>query len=90
MSHREGKDWAVLVRAEVDSRRNTLTRRMTTFRRVGRHYRRSNEVHQLRLYRSADMAAMLRDVGFRVRVLRGYGTLRFARGHAGLLARKPF
>ena len=89
MSHREGKDWAVLLRAEEDSRRNILSRHLTTFRRVGRHYRRSNEVHRLRLYRPAELAAMLRNAGFRVRMLRGYGSLRFARGHAGLLARKP-
>ena len=85
----EGEDWAVLVSAEEDRERRLLTRRITTFRRVGAAYRRDDEVHRQRLYPPADAAALLREAGFRVRVLRGYGKLRFARGVAGFLARRP-
>ncbi|HEV3255335.1 MAG TPA: class I SAM-dependent methyltransferase [Gemmataceae bacterium] len=88
-SHWEGKDWAVLVHAEEDKSRNVLTRRITTLRKVGELYRRGEEVHRLRLYRSPALAEQLRRVGFKVRILRGYGSLRFAVGHAALLARKP-
>jgi SAM-dependent methyltransferase len=88
-SYFEGDDWAVLVTNEEDRPRRLLTRRITSFRRVGELYRRDQEVHRQRLLAGPDLAAQLRRVGFRVRILRGYGTLRFGRGHVGLLARKP-
>jgi SAM-dependent methyltransferase len=85
----EGNDWAVLVSSEEDRRRKFLTRRITSFRQVGELYRRDQEVHCQRLLPRSELAAQLRSIGFRVRVLRGYGRLRFGSGHVGLLARKP-
>lgn len=84
---REGPDWAVGVQRQVRGR--TLTRQITSFRRLGARYRRSEEVHHLRLYRPPDVAAALRQAGFRVRVLRGYGRMRLAPGLAAFLATKP-
>jgi SAM-dependent methyltransferase len=86
--HREGADWAVLVTSAEDKKRQLLTRRITSFRKVGELYRRDYEVHRLRLYRFAELAAPLRQMGFRVRRLAGYGKQPFLRGHIGLLARK--
>ena len=80
----EGDDWAVLVTNEEDRQRRLLTRRITSFRRVGDLYRRDQEVHRQRLLDRAELAAQLRSIGFRVRILRGYGTLRF-----GQRARRP-
>jgi SAM-dependent methyltransferase len=88
-NHRVGKDWAVLVRVEVDSGGTNLTRWITSFRKVGRHYRRSEEVHRLHLYSATELATQLRRIGFRVRIVRGYGQRRFIKGHAGIVARKP-
>ncbi len=88
-NYRTGEDWATLVEIEEDASRQELTRRITCFRRVGKLYRRGEEVHRLRLYRAARLAAELRQVGFRVRRLRGYGEFRLGRAHAVLLARKP-
>jgi SAM-dependent methyltransferase len=85
----EGEDWTVLVSTEEDSRERLLTRRITTFRRVGEFYRRDQEVHRQRLLARSDLAGLLRSTGFRVRILRGYGTLLFGNGHVGLLVRKP-
>lgn len=87
-SYREGPDWAVLVTAAEDKKRRLLTRRITSFRRTGELYRRDHEVHHLRLYRFAELAVPLRQIGFRVRRLAGYGKQRFVRGHIGFLARK--
>ncbi len=86
---REEDGWAVLVDADEDRTRRLLTRRITSFRRVGKLYRRDHEVHRQRLFTRAEMAGHLRGVGFRVRTLRGYGPLRFGPGHFGFLARKP-
>jgi SAM-dependent methyltransferase len=87
--HRSGDDWAVLVEREEDTDRHRLTRHITTFRRVGRLYRRSEEVHRLQLYRGRDVAATLARIGFRVRLMRGYGDFRLRRGHVAVAARKP-
>jgi len=84
---RLGKDWLTVVRAR--ERRQTITREIIAFRRVGRRWRRSEETHRLRLYRPAWIVRTLRNQGFRVRTIRGYGQLRFAKGWLGFVARKP-
>jgi SAM-dependent methyltransferase len=85
----EGNDWVTLVASEEDRQRMRLTRRITSFRKVGDLYRRDEEVHRLRLCRRAEVAQQLRSCGFRVRTLRGYGPMRFPPGWFGFLARKP-
>lgn len=88
-SYREGDDWAVLVTAAEDPATGRLTREITSFRQVGAHYRRSHEVHHLRLLSSRQLAQQLRSLGFRVRRLRRYGDFILPPGYVGLLARKP-
>lgn len=87
--HAEGGDWAVLATAEEDGERGVLTRRITTFRKVGELYRRGEEVHHLRLIRREAIATQLRNLGFNVRILDSYGEMRFPPGLTGFLARKP-
>ena len=84
-----GADWVVLREAEEDRKNLVLIRRMTLFRQVGKLYRRSEETHRLRLYCAADLARILRDIGFHVRVLRGYGKCRLTGNRAALIARRP-
>jgi SAM-dependent methyltransferase len=86
---REEEDWAVLVSTEEDRASQRLTRRITSFRKVGKLYRREQEVHTLRLFAGAGLARHLRLIGFRVRLLRNYGPLRFPPGYVALLGRKP-
>jgi SAM-dependent methyltransferase len=86
---RVGRDWAVVAERDEDSGHNILTRHITSFRLVGRHYRRTDEIHQLKLYRRNQVCEMLRRVGFKVRVRRGYGTDRLAAGHLVYIARRP-
>jgi len=87
--HCEGKDWAILVSKEEDARQRVLTRRMTIFRKVGRHYRRSQEVHRQRLYPPTQVARKLKMAGFDVSRLPGYGKEHFAPGRSGFAAWKP-
>ncbi len=84
----EGQDWAILLEKEEDKKRNKLTRKMTIFRQVGNFYRRSEEVHCVQLYKGSEIAKELRQVGFRVRIIRGYGELRFRKAHVGFIAIK--
>lgn len=85
---RQSEDWAVLVEAEEDQENRVLIRRITSFRQQGQLYRRSQEVHRLHTYPGVEMAGQLRGIGFRVRLVRGYGNYRFRRGVAGVIARK--
>jgi SAM-dependent methyltransferase len=87
-THTEGEDWAVLVTAEEDRKNRLLTRRITTFRKVGELYRRDQEIHWLRLVARSELLKQLRGLGFEVRVLEGYGQLKFPPGYVGFLACK--
>jgi len=84
-----GPDWTILREADEDRERMVLTRRMTVFRQTGKLYRRSEETHRLRLYWGADLARLLREIGFSARVLRAYGKYPLTGNRVALLARKP-
>jgi len=85
---RSGPDWAVAARVRVDPERRSLTREITTFRRIGRLWRRSDERHRVRLFAAAELAGALRRAGFSVRRLSGYGRLAFGPDQAGFVARR--
>jgi hypothetical protein len=87
-AHTQGEDWAVLMTAEEDRKNGLLTRRITTFRKVGELYRRDQEIHQLRLIRRTKILEYLSVLGFEVRILDSYGELRLPPGLTGFLARK--
>jgi SAM-dependent methyltransferase len=88
VTHREGHDWALLLRVEEDRKARLLARHMTIFRRVGKLYRRTLETHRLRLYSAGEIERLLRRTGFTIRQLGGYGALRLPRGHRAFFARK--
>lgn len=85
----EAEDWAVLVESHEDRKRRTLIRRITSFRRAGKLYRRTEELHQLRLYPGPELAVELEKAGFRARLAPGYGSCRLPRAHVAILASKP-
>lgn len=82
----QGRDWAILV--ETAGKQNALTRQIICFRKVGRLYRRTEEIHRLRLYGAAEVVEELGGAGFEVQALAGYGRFRFPVGITGLVARK--
>jgi SAM-dependent methyltransferase len=84
---RVGEDWAILYTAGESGPH--LQRRITTFRRIGggATYRRTEEVHRLRLWHSREIDKMLREAHFRVQIRRGYGGAAFAPGHRVFVAR---
>jgi SAM-dependent methyltransferase len=84
-----GEDWAVLSELEEDAERGTMERRIVSFRKVGEHYRRDEEVHRVRLYDPPGVSAELEGTGFGVRTMRSYGGLPLSEGHAAFVARKP-
>ncbi|HUO28750.1 MAG TPA: class I SAM-dependent methyltransferase [Bryobacteraceae bacterium] len=85
----EGPDWSILLDVDEDRKHRTLTRRIVSFRQVGSLYRRSEETHRQHLYESTELLDELNRIGFETQLLGGYGRLRFAPAHAGILALKP-
>jgi SAM-dependent methyltransferase len=84
-----GEDWAVLSEREEDAERGTMERRIISFRKVGEYYRRTCEIHRVRLYDPSELAAELERAGFRVRTMRAYGDLPLQEGHTAFAAQKP-
>ncbi len=85
----EGEDSLVLVEKEENRKREILTRRIITFRKVGENYRRDEEIHRLQLYKSTDIAKKLRRVGFRGRITHSYGEYQLPKAHVAFIAYKP-
>lgn len=85
----EGVDWTNLVEFIRDERRNRLTRRIVTFRRIGDLWRRSDEIHPLQLYPPSEIAGLLRKTGFRVRTVRRYGDMPLLPDITAFIARRP-
>jgi SAM-dependent methyltransferase len=86
---REGEGWTCLVYYEHNSDTQQLTRRIVTFRKTGNTYRRHEEAHRQRLYGGTTLAGILRDIGFRVRLVRSYGAYRLPDHRVGIVARRP-
>lgn len=81
--HRMEKDWAVTVDYRRDSGRRLLERRITTFRQVGRNYRRNEENHRVRLLSPTETIRQVRAAGFRARFFSGYAEP-FPKGLSGI------
>jgi SAM-dependent methyltransferase len=82
-----GSDWAVLVEIGQEQDR-ILTRQITSFRKTDSCYRRTEEIHKLRMYDESEMEAALERAGFETERLKAFGALRFRSWHGGMLARR--
>lgn len=84
-----GPDWAVLNEKEEDAERGIMERRIVSFRKLGEHYRRDDELHRVRLYRPEEVEDGLRRAGFEVATMGAYGDHPLGENHAAFVARKP-
>lgn len=85
----EGKGWTVTVEASEDRRHRQLRRAITSYRRAGGAYRRSFELHELRLWSTREIAQLLKRIGFEFSVRNRYGVLRLPKGMACFVATRP-
>jgi hypothetical protein len=69
-----GDDWAVLVETIENQTERTLVRNIETFRCVGESYRRSHEVHRVRLFDVARLCDQLAYYGFATETAQSYAT----------------
>lgn len=83
---RKGSDWAVLYDVVEDG--GFIRREITTFRKTGEGYRRTDERHVQKVYRRDDIECALRAAGFSVRALRHYGDYPLAPRRLAFRARK--
>lgn len=81
------EDWVVLHEAVEEG--YSLTRRITTFRRHGETFHKSEETHRLRLYSPSTVSSALIAAGFHVEVSDRFGDTPLAPGHAVFTATKP-
>ncbi len=84
-----GDDWAVVATTTEDAKKATLTRSITTMRKVGAGIRTSEETHPQRLIPASTVLEMLRKSGFKARSLQGYTGERASPGHSVFVARRP-
>lgn len=85
---RAGHDWAVLSVLTEDLEARQLIRTITTFREVDAHYRRSDEVHIVRVFEASALAMMLKANGFSVEISPSYGAFPLMPRRRAFLARK--
>ena len=71
---RAGNDWAVLVETTEDQNERSLIRDIQVFRSVGETYRRSHEVHRIRLFDTLTLRNELATSGFAVEISQSYGS----------------
>lgn len=84
----EGSDWIVLAEIHEDPVQQMLVRRIITLRRVGDLYRRTDEVHRLRLFDISDLAERLKRTGFHVEIGDRYGEFKLPPARMSLFAYK--
>jgi len=82
-----GSDWAVL--SESAGSGDRLHRSIISFRKAGRYYRRSEEIHEVQLYDPKYALAALETAGFKARKQRAFGDFRLPAGIHGFVAVKP-
>ena len=83
-----GADWALLVDLQEAPEKHRLTRRIQTFRRQGKRYRRSAESHHVRVFDVAAVRDLLRAHGFSVKTQGAYGACKLLPRRTAFVARK--
>lgn len=85
----EQEEWTMFLDYTEDEKLQTLERKITLFRKIGETYRKSKELHCLRLYHRNVIKKMLEDVGFSVSLIEQYGELPLRNKNVGFVAIKP-
>ena len=83
-----GPGWVIAAHAELDDAGRTLTRRLVTIRRIGRQFRRSQELHGVRIYPRRAVGEALAAAGFTARMSRAYGRYDLMQGDVAVIAAK--
>ena len=85
-----GADWAVMSATSGSADGTVLHREIVAFRKSGRGYRRTEEVHHQLLFDPAEIASDLESCGFAARVSAKYGSFRLPKGLRAIVAVKAW
>ena len=84
----ERKGWTMFVHTHEEIEKNELIRDITLFREINGLYRKSKELHQVRLYPHDLIVSWLEKTGFKVSIFKKYGGLSLDEHHYGFLCHK--
>lgn len=84
---RAGRDWACT--SQATQKGNFLVREIAAFRKTNGNWRRSDERHRVWLLEVDKTKTVLRACGFKVKVVRKYGTFELAPNRVAFIAKKP-
>lgn len=84
----ETNSWTLFLKKYEDDNKKLLTREMTIFRKKGSLYNKTKEVHIAKLYDLDAVTSILKKTGFKVKLMKKYGSYRFSPSHTGILAEK--
>lgn len=85
----EHDEWTMFLDYSEDRAASTLERKIFLFRKTGDYYRKSTEIHTLRLYNREHLQLLLEQVGFTVTINNRYNDFIFREHHVGFTAIKP-
>lgn len=83
---RWGDDWAVVVEVEEDPAKDKLVRKIVTFKKSGKSYRREDETHVQRIVPAVKMRKFAAASGFETDILTGYGRFKMPPDRKVILA----
>jgi len=85
----EGADWSLHVEVDGNADARWMTRKSVCFRRnAAGNYRRTEEIHRLRLMDAAELVEELERIGFSAETRNSYGRFRLYPGMHAVAARK--
>ena len=84
----EGKNWLVLTEKKENKRRKELERRIITFYRIGKVFRKREETHKVKLYNTSILIKLLNEIGFNSSYSRNFGKYKLGNNHAIFVCRK--
>jgi SAM-dependent methyltransferase len=84
----ENEDWTIFLH-KWENQENILTRDITLFRKMKDNvYRKSKEIHKVRLYPHDQIISLLKNSGFQVSLFKQYDDLDLAEHHFGFKCKK--
>ena len=81
--------WTMIIEYKEDKETKLFERDITLFKRMeDGFYRRSRELHKVRLLDTSWIRGVLREIGFEVTELKNYGEIMLRENHVAIMARK--
>ena len=84
----EGKHWVVLTEKKENKSKKELERRIITFYKNKNGYKRNEEVHKIKLFRTVKIIRILQNIGFDTKFYRSYGNYKLRKNQTVIVSKK--